>query len=147
VFGLVLIEAARGGNFALRSMCQPCSCDVFSPLELFFAILIFDLLYSNVPVRFGYRVLLTSFLPDPLLSTPLFTSSPLPSFLMGEEEIEALHSLLDDKRSKLPPNAAPFLVAPLYAALPAHEQLRAFEPPPRGTRKIILVRVRVCTCA
>ena len=65
---------------------------------------------------------------------------------MGEEEIEALHSLLDDKRSKLPPNAAPFLVAPLYAALPAHEQLRAFEPPPRGTRKIILVRVCAHEC-
>ena len=87
-----------------------------------------------------------------MLSSPLALPLALrpppvrPSFLMGEEEIESLHALLEDKRSKLPPNAAPFLVAPLYAALPAHEQLRAFEPPPRGTRKIILVRVCLDLC-
>lgn len=36
-------------------------------------------------------------------------------FLMGEEEIESLHSLLLDKLAKLPQGTPPFIVTPIYA--------------------------------
>ena len=32
--------------------------------------------------------------------------------------------------------AGPLLVAPIYASLPAAQQLRIFEPAPAGTRKV-----------
>lgn len=32
--------------------------------------------------------------------------------------------------------AGPLLVAPIYASLPAAQQLRVFEPAPAGTRKV-----------
>ena len=34
--------------------------------------------------------------------------------------------------------AGPILVLPLYAMLPAHKQMQVFEPPPEGTRLIVV---------
>jgi len=59
-------------------------------------------------------------------------------FLTGQEEIEDLEDLLLEKVKLLPKEAKNMLVVPLYAALPSHAQLKAFEKSPEGTRKIIL---------
>ncbi|KAK8803880.1 hypothetical protein WA588_005770 [Blastocystis sp. NMH] len=59
-------------------------------------------------------------------------------FLTGQEEIESLALLLQDKLKLLPPNASSLLVFPLYAALPPEQQLVVFTPPPPNTRKVIL---------
>jgi HrpA-like RNA helicase len=69
-------------------------------------------------------------------------TKPLPGdilvFLTGQEEIETARAILEDKIAKLPKNVPSFYVTPIYAALPSHEQLRVFEPTPKGVRKVIL---------
>ncbi|KAJ3284564.1 putative ATP-dependent RNA helicase dhx33 [Borealophlyctis nickersoniae] len=59
-------------------------------------------------------------------------------FLTGQEEIEALTTLLNDASRDLPPNCPGMLVCPIFASLPTAQQTRVFEPAPPGTRKIIL---------
>ena len=77
-------------------------------------------------------------------------------FLPGQEEIESLGRLLRARAGARTPNAAketkgsedaeprenkavPALrVALLFAAMPPEEQMRAFEPAPPGTRKVVL---------
>lgn len=61
-------------------------------------------------------------------------------FLTGQEEIESLARLLT---ARLPAvhatdGAGPLLVAPIYASMPAAQQLRVFDPAPSGTRKVII---------
>lgn len=46
-----------------------------------------------------------------------------------EEEAEALH---------LPPSDEPMHILPMYSLLPAHEQQRVFEPPPEGSRLVVV---------
>ncbi|CUA76101.1 pre-mRNA-splicing factor ATP-dependent RNA helicase DHX15/PRP43 [Rhizoctonia solani] len=57
-------------------------------------------------------------------------------FLAGQEDIENLEKAIQTYSNELLAN--PTLVCPMYAALPSHQQGRIFQPPPKGTRKIIL---------
>ncbi|CAE7121278.1 unnamed protein product [Rhizoctonia solani] len=57
-------------------------------------------------------------------------------FLAGQEDIETLERSIQTYSNKLLTN--PILVCPMYAALPSYQQARIFQPPPKGTRKIIL---------
>ena len=59
-------------------------------------------------------------------------------FLTGQEDIEDLESLLRERMRSAPPTALALDVVPLYASLPPHEQLRAFESRKPGTRKVVL---------
>ena len=59
-------------------------------------------------------------------------------FLTGQEEIEALERLLHEKAQCLPPRAGRLFVCPIYAALPAEQQMRVFERTPPGCRKVVL---------
>jgi len=59
-------------------------------------------------------------------------------FLTGQEEIEGAVELLEEKSRHLPSHLDKLLICPMFAALPAAEQLVAFEPTPSGTRKIVL---------
>ena len=59
-------------------------------------------------------------------------------FLTGQEEIEALERLLHEKAQCLPPQAGRLMVCPIYAALPAEQQMRVFERTPPGCRKVVL---------
>lgn len=51
-------------------------------------------------------------------------------FLTGQEEIETLVQLLESVQN--------MLVYPLYAGLPMDEQVKIFEPTPKGMRKVIV---------
>ncbi len=57
-------------------------------------------------------------------------------FLTGQEEITSAERLLQDRARQLKPEQAEqaLLVVPIYAALPPEQQMRAFEPAPKGTR-------------
>ncbi|KAF8606648.1 P-loop containing nucleoside triphosphate hydrolase protein [Ceratobasidium sp. AG-I] len=57
-------------------------------------------------------------------------------FLSGQEDIENLEKSIQYHVSKLLAN--PILICPMYAALPSHQQARIFQPPPKGTRKVVL---------
>lgn len=60
------------------------------------------------------------------------------AFLSGQEEIEAVKSVLLDISSHCPVDALKMLVCPLYASLPSHQQAAVFNKAPLGYRKIIL---------
>jgi len=59
-------------------------------------------------------------------------------FLTGQQEIEDCQRILEEKRSLLPADAPGLVICPLYAALPAHQQLEAFKAADRGCRKVVL---------
>lgn len=59
-------------------------------------------------------------------------------FMTGQEEIEALARTCRDIAKHLPDGCAPMVVIPLYASLPPVQQLRVFQPAPKGSRKVIL---------
>eukprot|EP00033_Pygsuia_biforma_P000224 GCRY01000282.1.p1 GENE.GCRY01000282.1~~GCRY01000282.1.p1 ORF type:complete len:685 (+),score=178.68 GCRY01000282.1:207-2261(+) len=71
------------------------------------------------------------------------------TFLTGQDEIETLQSLLQEREKEFARTATeegqdpaalfpPLEVIPLYAALPPEEMQKAFAKPPLGTRKVIL---------
>ncbi|XP_032432673.1 ATP-dependent RNA helicase DHX33 [Xiphophorus hellerii] len=59
-------------------------------------------------------------------------------FMTGQEEIEALARTCRDIAKHLPDSCGPMVVIPLYASLPPTQQLRVFQPAPKGCRKVIL---------
>ncbi|MEQ2304534.1 putative ATP-dependent RNA helicase dhx33 [Ameca splendens] len=58
--------------------------------------------------------------------------------MTGQEEIEALARTCRDIARHLPDSCGPMVVIPLYASLPPAQQLRVFQPAPKGCRKVIL---------
>uniref|UniRef100_A0A3Q2PI00 ATP-dependent RNA helicase DHX33 n=1 Tax=Fundulus heteroclitus TaxID=8078 RepID=A0A3Q2PI00_FUNHE len=79
-----------------------------------------------------------------LFSVPVACSQEAPQshdilvFMTGQEEIEALARTCRDIAKHLPDGCGPMVVIPLYASLPPAQQLRVFQPAPKGCRKVIL---------
>ncbi|GLD91542.1 hypothetical protein PINS_up000075 [Pythium insidiosum] len=59
-------------------------------------------------------------------------------FLTGQEDIETLETLLEEYARSLPADALKLEVCPIFAAMPREQQMKVFEPAPRGVRKVIL---------
>ncbi|RVE63586.1 hypothetical protein OJAV_G00137650 [Oryzias javanicus] len=59
-------------------------------------------------------------------------------FMTGQEEIEALARTCRDISKHVPDGCGSMVVLPLYASLPPAQQLRVFQPAPKGCRKVIL---------
>lgn len=59
-------------------------------------------------------------------------------FLTGQEEIESLLKLLEQRSQLLPADAMRVLVCPVFSALPPEQQMRVFLPTAPNCRKIIL---------
>ncbi|CAL0315240.1 unnamed protein product [Lupinus luteus] len=59
-------------------------------------------------------------------------------FLTGQEEIESIERLINERLTKSPQESQKLLVVPIFAALPSEQQLRVFAPAPSGFRKVIL---------
>uniref|UniRef100_A0A8C7DEZ0 RNA helicase n=1 Tax=Oncorhynchus kisutch TaxID=8019 RepID=A0A8C7DEZ0_ONCKI len=58
--------------------------------------------------------------------------------MTGQEEIEALARTCRDIAKNLPDGCGPMTATPLYASLSPAQQLRLFQPAPKGCRKVIL---------
>jgi HrpA-like RNA helicase len=59
-------------------------------------------------------------------------------FLTGQEEIESVAKMLKDHAWEIPENRPLMHICPLFASLPAQQQLKVFQPAPPGTRKVVL---------
>jgi pre-mRNA-splicing factor ATP-dependent RNA helicase DHX16 len=59
-------------------------------------------------------------------------------FLTGQEEIENLELVLNERVRKLGSKVGELLVLPIYANLPSDMQAKIFEPTPPGARKVVL---------
>lgn len=60
------------------------------------------------------------------------------AFLTGKEEIEDVARILDEKSRLFPPQCMKLIICPLYGAQSSEQQASAFEPTPRGCRKVVL---------
>ncbi|XP_051138871.1 pre-mRNA-splicing factor ATP-dependent RNA helicase DEAH10-like isoform X3 [Andrographis paniculata] len=59
-------------------------------------------------------------------------------FLTGQEEIESMQRLVQERLPKLPESKQNLLVVPIFASLPSEKQMKVFMPAPTGFRKVIL---------
>jgi HrpA-like RNA helicase len=59
-------------------------------------------------------------------------------FLTGQEEIENLVSLLEERSKELPAGTDQLLLCPIFAALPTEQQSSVFDPTPEGYRKVVI---------
>lgn len=59
-------------------------------------------------------------------------------FLTGQEEIESIERLINERLKQLPEGSQKLLTVPIFAALPSEQQMRVFAPAPSGFRKVIL---------
>lgn len=80
-------------------------------------------------------------------------------FLTGQEEIEAVERLVNERLRQLPQGNQKLLVFPIFSSLPSEKQLKVFIPAPVGFRKVelsfvmfllfsvsVLFNVRLCVC-
>ncbi|KAL2116601.1 hypothetical protein VTJ04DRAFT_8769 [Mycothermus thermophilus] len=58
-------------------------------------------------------------------------------FLTGRDEIEQAVQAVSERSTQLPPGSQSILPLPLYAGLPADQQMYVFEPAPDNYRKVI----------
>ena len=56
-------------------------------------------------------------------------------FLTGQEEIESVERLINERLKLLPEASQKLLTVPIFAAFPLEQQLRVFAPAPSGFRK------------
>ncbi|KAA8532891.1 hypothetical protein F0562_032992 [Nyssa sinensis] len=59
-------------------------------------------------------------------------------FLTGQEEIESVERLIQERIRKLPERNQKLLTFPLFSSLPSENQMQVFLPAPAGFRKVIL---------
>ncbi|KAL1929926.1 hypothetical protein VTP01DRAFT_1080 [Rhizomucor pusillus] len=59
-------------------------------------------------------------------------------FMTGRDEIDTVVAELYERSSTLPDRSLSLMPLPLYAGLTMEEQLRIFQPTPRGSRKVIV---------
>ncbi|KAH0882580.1 LOW QUALITY PROTEIN: hypothetical protein HID58_058676, partial [Brassica napus] len=59
-------------------------------------------------------------------------------FLTGQEEIDSACQSLYEKMKNLGKNVPELIILPVYSALPSEMQSRIFDPPPPGTRKVVV---------
>lgn len=59
-------------------------------------------------------------------------------FLTGQEEIENVGAILEDKVRLFPPEIPKLIVCPIFSSLPSEKQMQVFEPTPEGCRKVVL---------
>ncbi|KAK6133908.1 hypothetical protein DH2020_032337 [Rehmannia glutinosa] len=59
-------------------------------------------------------------------------------FLTGQEEIESIERLVQERLPKLPESKRKLSIIPIFASLPSEKQMKVFMPPPVGFRKVIL---------
>ncbi|WAR07672.1 DHX33-like protein [Mya arenaria] len=59
-------------------------------------------------------------------------------FLTGQEEIDSAVKSIRDVSRTLTGDVPSMIICPLYAALPAQQQLKVFQPTPKGCRKVVV---------
>ena len=58
------------------------------------------------------------------------------AFLTGQEEIESLERLINERARLLPPESSKIWTTPIYSSLPSEQQMNAFKSASAGTRKV-----------
>lgn len=67
------------------------------------------------------------------------------AFLTGQEEIESLERLIQERARQLPADSSKIWITPIYSSLPSEQQMNAFKPAPSGARKVNLYVLSMLT--
>ncbi|KAF8399610.1 hypothetical protein HHK36_015479 [Tetracentron sinense] len=59
-------------------------------------------------------------------------------FLTGQEEIESVERLVQERAQQIPEGSQKILTVPIFSSLPSEQQMQVFRPAPSGFRKVIL---------
>ncbi|OVA18670.1 Helicase [Macleaya cordata] len=59
-------------------------------------------------------------------------------FLTGQDDIESLQRLIQERVRQLPEGSQKLLIVPIFSSLPSEIQMKVFKPAPHGFRKVIL---------
>ena len=59
-------------------------------------------------------------------------------FLTGQEEVDTACEVLFERMKSLGPEVPELIILPVYSALPSEMQSRIFDPPPPGSRKVVI---------
>ncbi|KAF6148019.1 hypothetical protein GIB67_024194 [Kingdonia uniflora] len=59
-------------------------------------------------------------------------------FLTGQEEIESVERLIQERIQQLPERNRKLVAVPIFSSLPSEQQMQAFRPAPSGVWKVIL---------
>ena len=57
-------------------------------------------------------------------------------FLTGQEEIESVERLVQERLRQLPEGSQKLLTVPMFSSLPSEQQMKTFMPAPAGFRKV-----------
>lgn len=57
-------------------------------------------------------------------------------FLTGQEEIESVERLLQERLQQLPEASRKLITVPIFSSLPSEQQMRVFAPAADGFRKV-----------
>ena len=107
------------------SSCIPCNIQYTLPVPSCIQPLI-----PSLPPSLSYHqqhTLIHPLIPPPTPSVPILHPT-------GAEEIDSFLNVLDERADQ---DARNLLLIPLYSSLPYDVQMRAFQPTPVGSRKII----------
>eukprot|EP00727_Mastigamoeba_balamuthi_P012192 m51a1_g7596 putative atp-dependent rna helicase dhx8 (652) ;mRNA; f:224239-227355 len=143
LFGLVRrVQKARPGSVKVIVMSATLDADLFA--NYFQAKVVYiagrqfpvDILYTPVPEPDYLDAALVTALQ-------IHVDEPIGGdilvFLTGQEEIESLEKMLNERAARLKLVGAPeLIVCPIFSALSSDVQMRAFERAPQGSRKVIL---------
>jgi ATP-dependent RNA helicase DHX8/PRP22 len=95
---------------------------------------LFGLLKGLVKRRADLRLIVTS----ATLNAEKFSEGDILLILTGQEEIDTACQILYERIKGLGPNVPELIILPVYSALSSEMQTRIFEPPPPGTRKVVV---------
>eukprot|EP01086_Lenisia_limosa_P008805 TRINITY_DN310_c0_g1_i3.p1 TRINITY_DN310_c0_g1~~TRINITY_DN310_c0_g1_i3.p1 ORF type:complete len:871 (+),score=109.70 TRINITY_DN310_c0_g1_i3:2-2614(+) len=113
----------------------------------------FSIYFDNAPIfnvpgrRFPVDILYTKAPESDYLEASIVTvlqihiTQPLGDillFLTGQEEIEHVAEVLQQRTQGLGSKIKELVVLPIYASLPADQQAKIFDPPPEGGRKVVI---------
>ncbi|KAJ4880660.1 hypothetical protein Rs2_37715 [Raphanus sativus] len=141
LFGLLKKLLERRPDLRLIVTSATLDADKFS--EYFFKCNIFIIPGRTFPVEILYKKQPESDYLDAALNTVLEIHLTEPEgdillFLTGQEEIDSACQSLYERMKSLGKNVPELIILPVYSALPSEMQSRIFDPPPPGTRKVVV---------
>ena len=95
-----------------------------------------DIFYTNEPVQSIIDAAVTTALQIHIDNPE--DAGDILVFLTGQDTIEDAARMLEEKSQLLGKDEMGLIIVPLYASLSSERQVRAFVPPPKGRRKVIL---------
>jgi len=141
LFGLLKKAARKRPD--LKVIVTSATLDAVKFSEYFLEAPIFTIPGRTFPVEILYtREPETDYLDASLITVLQIHLNEPPGdillFLTGQEEVDTACEVLFERMKSLGPEVPELIILPVYSALPSEMQSRIFDPPPPGSRKVVI---------